>query len=240
MLDKSKDHFLAHWVLGQVLRDRGQLTKADEQFLWFINTYSKRSEDDMEITDPELLRLVGLAAAERARWYHLTEQFKFILKDVYAESVKHDKIFWWGEYEAGRLFLEKYNKADAEKALDRALIINPRAAEALACKGILAMQRLELTEAEHYADRALAINPRLTMALRLKADIFLFGGDITQAMQQLGQGPGRQSARRGDAGPRRRLLARHQEQEEGLRRSRQGGRGRTIRRRPFSTTIWPS
>jgi tetratricopeptide (TPR) repeat protein len=185
VLDKNKDHFLAHWILGQVLRDRGQLTKADAEFLWFIRTYSKLAKDEMEITDPELLHLVGLAGAERARWNHLTDQFKFILKEVYAESVKLDKHFWWGEYEAGRLYLEKYNKADAEKAFDRALIINPRAAEVLACKGISAMQRLELTEAEQYAEQALRINPRLTMALRLKADVFLFGGDIAKAMEQL-------------------------------------------------------
>src|SRR5262249_19583697 len=74
-LDKSEEHFLARWVIGQVLRDRGDLDKADEEFRWFVKTYTKRSNDDMEITDPETLRLVGLAGCERARWHHLTDQF---------------------------------------------------------------------------------------------------------------------------------------------------------------------
>ena len=182
---KADDNFLARWILGQVLRDRGELDKADEQFLWFIRTYTKRSDADMEIADPELLHLVGLAGSERARWHHLADQYQFILDDIYGEAGKRDKSFWWAHYEAGRLFLEKYNKADAEQALDKALAINPRAAQALAFKGLSALQRLDFTEAEQYADQALAINPQLTVALRIKADIFLFGGDLIEALKEL-------------------------------------------------------
>ena len=89
-------------------------TKADAEFLWFIRAYAK---EDTEITDPEKLRLVGLAAAERARWYNLTDQFKMILNDIYGESVKLDKKFWWGEYEAGRLFLEKVQQTRRRQGL---------------------------------------------------------------------------------------------------------------------------
>jgi tetratricopeptide (TPR) repeat protein len=185
-LAKNGEHFPARWVLGQVLRDRGELGKADDEFRWFVKTYTKRSNDDMEITDPDLLHLVGLAGSERARTdYRLKDQFQFILDDIYAESVKKDKDFWWGEYEAGRLFLDKFNKAAADRAFDKALVINPRAADVLACKGLAAMLRLELKDAEQYADQALLINPRLPTALRLKADIFLFSGDVAKAMTQL-------------------------------------------------------
>jgi tetratricopeptide (TPR) repeat protein len=184
-LAKKDDHFLARWILGQALRDRGELDKADEEFRWFVRTYTQRSNNDMEIKDPDLLVLVGLAASERARWHHLADQFQFILDDVYAEAAKNDKDFWWAEYEAGRLFLEKYNKAGAERAFTRALTINPRAAEALAYKGMAAMQRLEIKDADQYAEQALEINPRLTMALRLKADVHLFGGELSLALKVL-------------------------------------------------------
>src|SRR5262249_50419219 len=61
----NTDHFLARWILGQVLRDRGEITKADEEFRWFVRTYTNRSNMDKDITDPDELLLVGLAGCER-------------------------------------------------------------------------------------------------------------------------------------------------------------------------------
>src|SRR5262249_24250282 len=143
--------FLARWILGQIHRDRGDTDKADAAFRWFVRTYTQRSNDDMEITDPDTLYLVGLAGVERARYHNLADQFKFILKEVWGEAVKRDKDFWWAEHAKGLLFQEKYNKAAANSALDRALIINPRAAEALAAKGQAALQRFETKDAELFA-----------------------------------------------------------------------------------------
>jgi tetratricopeptide (TPR) repeat protein len=208
----KEDHFPARWVQGQVYRDRGEIDKADEEFRWFVRTYTQRANADMEITDPDDLITVGLAGSERARWHQLAEQFRFILNEIYAETVKQDKDFWWGEYYAGRLYLEKYNKADAGKSFDRALVINARAAEVLASKGIIAFQRFDIKDAELYAQQALKINPSLTEALRLQAD-------------------GRWPASR--------LLSTHRGSTMPLptwsRKSRS-----TIRRRPFSTTNSPN
>jgi Flp pilus assembly protein TadD len=184
-LAADEDCFLAHWVLGRVYRDRGQEDKADEEFRWLVRTYTQRANDDKEITDPDTLHLIGLAGCERARYHNLPDQFEFILNEVWGEAVKRDKDFWWAEYEAGQLYQEKYNKAAANRALDRALIINPRAAEALAAKGQAALVRFETKDAELYADQALKINPRLPEALRLRADLNLFVGDFPKTLADL-------------------------------------------------------
>lgn len=184
-LEQSEDHFLARWVLGITLRDQGNFEKADDAFRWFIRTYSKRSEDDKEITDPDELLLVGLAGLERARMHNIEDQYEFILNEVFKEAVKNDKLFWLAEHETGSLFAEKHNNAAASRAFDRALAINPRAAETLVGKGNAALQRFEIKDAEQFADQALTINPRLPEALRLKADTHLFGGEIAPAMKVL-------------------------------------------------------
>ena len=41
----------------------------------------------MEITDPDDLLLIGLAGCERARYHNLSDQFEFILKEVWGEAV---------------------------------------------------------------------------------------------------------------------------------------------------------
>jgi tetratricopeptide (TPR) repeat protein len=181
----NDNNFLAHWVLGQVHRDRGELDEADKQFLWFVRTYSARSNADKDITDPEQLILVGLAASERGRRHSRAQQFQFILNDIYKEAVKQDKNYWWGEYYAGRLLLEKHNRADAFKAFERALAINGQAAEVYAAKGQAALQRLEIKDAALFVEEALRINPRLSEALRLQADVQLFSGEMTAARKTL-------------------------------------------------------
>jgi tetratricopeptide (TPR) repeat protein len=165
-----------------VLRDRGELDKADDSFRWFVRAYNEK-----DITDPDELLLVGLAALERARVHHLDDQYPFVLKEVFKESLKLEKNYWFGEYEAGRLFLEKHNKADSHKAFDKALVINPRAAEVYVCKGLLAQAGFEMQEAEQMAEQALKINPSLPAALRLRADVAMFGGETDAARKALAQ-----------------------------------------------------
>jgi len=179
-LAKDPDNFLAHWILGQLLRDRGELDKGDEQFRWLV-----RAWNDKEFNDPELFVLVGLAAAERARRHSISQQFPFILNDVYKVAAEKDKSYWPAEYQAGRLLMEKYNKAGAHRAFERALAINAQAAEVYAAKGQAALSRLEIKDAAIQAEQALKINPRLTEALRLQADLHLFGGDMDKAMKEL-------------------------------------------------------
>jgi tetratricopeptide (TPR) repeat protein len=184
-LKGSKDHFLARWVRAQVYRDRGELKKADAEVRWFVRTYTERSNADNDIKDPEELLLVGLAGCENARWNNLSDQFEFILNEVYKDALKAEPDFWPVEYHAGLLLLEKYNRGEALDALDKALTLNPSCSEALAAKGVAALQRFEIKEAEELAERALKFNPNLPEALRLRADVHLSTGNVPAALREL-------------------------------------------------------
>jgi tetratricopeptide (TPR) repeat protein len=181
----DKDHFLARWVRAQVYRDRGDVKKADQEFRWFVRTYTARSNEDKDIKDPDELLLVGLAGCENARWNNLADQFQFILNDIYGDALKADKDFWPAEYQAGALLLEKYDRGKALDAFDKVLTINPNAAEALVGKGMAALQKYEIKDAEQFAERALKINPRLVEALNLQADVHLAAGDAAKALAEL-------------------------------------------------------
>jgi tetratricopeptide (TPR) repeat protein len=183
----DKDHFLARWARAQVYRDRGDLRKADAEFRWFVLTYNRRSEQDGDIKDPDELVLVGLADTEYARLHgkKLSGQIEFVLKEVYGDALKADKDYWWAEYYAGMLLLEKFNEAEALEAFGKAEEINASAAEVLTARGLHALQKLDMKAAEDFAKRALRINPRLTEALRLRADIYLAAGEALPAVREL-------------------------------------------------------
>ncbi len=184
-IDLDKENFLAHWIRAHLARDQGDLKKADAEFRWFVRTYTNRSDADKDIKDPDELLLVGLAGSENARWNNLADQFQFILTDVYGDALKADKNFWPAEYQAGALLLEKYNRGEALAAFDKALTINPNAAEALVGKGRAALQKYEIKDAERFADRALRINPNLPEALQLRADLHLATGNVAKAVAEL-------------------------------------------------------
>src|SRR5262245_39155686 len=184
---KQDDQFLARWVRARVYRDRGDLPKADTEFRWFVRTYTQRDRAGRPIKDADALLLVAQAGAENARWHRLSDQFRFILNEVYNDALRADPDLWPAEYQAGVLLLEKYNRGEAKTAFDKALAINPRAAEALVGKGRSALQVLELKEAEQFAERALAINPRLPDALHLFADVHLVSGETAEALKRLEQ-----------------------------------------------------
>jgi tetratricopeptide (TPR) repeat protein len=182
---KREDQFLARWVQANVYRDTGDLQKADAEFRWFVKTYTARDRAGKPITDADTLLLVAQAGAENARWHNLSDQFKFILNEVYGDALKADRDLWPAEYQAGMLLLEKYNRGEAKTAFDKALAINPRAAEALVGKGRAALQQMELKDAEDFADKALAINPRLPAALHLIADVHFVSGETEAALKRL-------------------------------------------------------
>jgi len=184
-LKKSPDHLLARWIDAQILRDSGDWPKADEAFRWFVRHYSQRSDADMEITNPEELLIIGLAGLERARYHHIADQFEFVLNDVFAEAAKNDKLFWQANFEIGRVYNEKHNKAAAAKAFDKALAVNPRAADIFAARAETAYQQFEMKDADFFAGQALGINPNLPEALRVKAAIHLFSGEYDAAMKAL-------------------------------------------------------
>ena len=184
-LKLNPDHFLARWVKVQLIRDQGDLAKADPEMRWFVREYTKRDNADKPIRDPDELLLIGLAGAENARWHALGDQFRFLINDLYPDVLKFDPDDWRAEWHIGLLLLEKYNKPEALTAFENALKINPKAAEAIVGKGTIAYQQFEMKEAEGFADQALQINSRLPSALRLKADVLIVGGDLGQARKLL-------------------------------------------------------
>lgn len=179
------DLMLAHWVRGEILRDRGEPEKADGEFSAIVRIYSERSEHDDDIKDPDELLIAGLAGCEHARWSRQPDQFSFVLNDVYADALKYDSDFWPAEYESGRLLLDKYNRGEALVSFDKALAINPRAAEVVAAKGRVAFGKMNFVKAQRQAARALSINPSLPDALRLAADVHLAAGETEEALKDL-------------------------------------------------------
>jgi tetratricopeptide (TPR) repeat protein len=182
----DKGNFLARWVRAQIYRDRGELAKANEEYKWFVKTYSARDEKDDPIKDPEELLIVAQAGIENARGKkELASQFDFILNDVLSDALKNDKTFWPAAYQRGMLLLEKYNRGEALDEFDVAMKINPSAAEVLVGKGVAELQRYEVQNAENFAERALKVNPRLPEALRLRADTNLTAGEAAKALKEL-------------------------------------------------------
>ena len=181
----KSDQFLARWVRAQLIRDTGDVTKADVEMRWFVRTYTQRDNADKPIKDPDELLLVGLAGSENARWHSLSDQFRFLINELYPDVLKLDADDWRAEWHIGQLLLEKYNRPEANQAFDNALKINPKAAEAFVGKGQVALQQFETKDADTHADSALKINPRLASALRLKADVLLLAGDVAAARKYL-------------------------------------------------------
>ena len=185
VIKEKNEHFLARWVRARIYRDRGDMKNAALEMRWFVRTYTQRSNMDADIKDPEELMIVGQAGAEHARWNSLSDQFQFILSEVYGDVLKIEPECWMAEYLAGSMLLEKMNLPEAVKAFDKALKLNPRSAEAFYGKGQAALTTFEVKDAELFVEQALKINPRLPAALRLKADIHLMSGEIAKAVQAL-------------------------------------------------------
>ncbi len=179
-LDANKDHFHAHWILGQAYRDRGLIEKADEEFLWFVRISNK-----IDITDPDQLRWTGLAGLERARYRHLNDEFQSVISNYFNVAIKNDKLYWLAEYESGRVFMDKHNKPAAFRAFERALTINPLAVEVIVARGQMAASAMEFKDAERHAERALKINPRYVPALCLLADVHWFSGETDTTLKVL-------------------------------------------------------
>jgi tetratricopeptide (TPR) repeat protein len=176
----KRDNLLARWIRAQVQRDRGDVKQAGAEFRWFVRFYNETdTEDAAELT------LIGLGAAEYARYYGLADQFDVILNDIYGDALRFERTYWPAEYLAGMLLLEKYNRPKALDAFEKALTVNPQAAEAHVGKGLIALQKYEIKQAEELAARALEINPNLPDGLRLRADVHLASGDLPTAIADL-------------------------------------------------------
>lgn len=171
----------ARWVQAELHRLAGRLKEAEAGYKWFVEYYNQTDE----IRDPETLHYIGKAAAQYARWNGLSDQFKFLVNDLYPDILNVEQHYWPAHLEAGRLFLEKYNEGDAASELKKAETINPNAAEVHAALAMLALQNYELPEAQRRISRALEINPRLLEAHQLQAAVHLANFEPAKAIEVL-------------------------------------------------------
>ncbi len=156
------------WVLSELRCRSGRLEAAQGIYKRLVGDYNSNY-----LRDADSLRWVGMAAAQYARWNRLSDQFHFLVNELYPDILKLDANYWPAHYEAGLLYLEKFNEPEAAKEFKAALAINPNAAEVHAALAALALQNYELTDAQASIKRALDINPRLLWAHQLKADVQL-------------------------------------------------------------------
>jgi len=174
------DQPLARWVLAELDRAAGRLDEAQRGYRRLIRYYN-----DHEIKDAEPLRWIGLAAAQYARWNRLADQFHFLVNELYPDALKLDPAYWPAHYEAGLLFLEKYNQADAKREFQAALALNPRAAEVHAAMAMIALADRDLEQAQASARRAREINPRLLDAWLIEADLLWGNFQVAETLKLL-------------------------------------------------------
>ncbi len=181
-LARSPDHLLARWVQAERLRVQGKLDEADQAYAWFVPFYNQKQ---LRITRAEDIRWIALAAAQSARWQNRPGDFRFIVNRLLPKALELEADYWPAHYEAGRLFSEKYNQAEASRSFAAALQINPQSAETHAAVAALALQHYDLDGASRSLIRALEIHPRLTQAHALWADWHIANFDRDAALARL-------------------------------------------------------
>ena len=172
----------ALWIRAELDRVVGRLQDAELGYRRLITFYNAHQD---EIDRAESLHWVGLAAARYARWNRLDGQFSFLVNDLYPDALKLDAAYWPARYEAGMLFLEKYNRAEASRELKAALKLNPNAAEVHVALAHLAVARRDMEKAEESILKALEINPSLLSAWLGKADLAWANFEVREALQVL-------------------------------------------------------
>jgi predicted Zn-dependent protease len=180
-LKLDEKQLAARWILAELQRTSGKLEEADKAYSWFVDYYN--ATDSFE--RPEDLRYIGLAAGRFARWNRLPDQFAFLVNDLYPSALELDQNYWPAHLESGLLFLEKFNQAEATKALAEAAKINPNSADVQAALAELAIQNFEFDAADRAIRHALAINPRHLRAQLMKADRSLANFESDAAAQVL-------------------------------------------------------
>ena len=167
-IKQDENQLLARWYDAELRRVTGQMDEANVGYRWFVRYYNRHQR---EITDAEGIRYIGLAAAQYARWNRNSSQFSFLVNTLFPKAMRLNEKYWPANLESARLFMEKYNEADALTDLNAALAINPNSAEIHVARAQFALQKFDLTTAKSSLERALQINPKSIDALHLRADL---------------------------------------------------------------------
>jgi len=179
-LNRDPNALLARWIAAELARVTGHLDEADDGYRWLVDYYNRH-----DVRAPDDLRIIALAAAQFARWHRQSDQFTFLINDLFPEVLEREDAYWPAHYESGVLFREKYNQAEAQKSLDAAVKLNPNAAEVHAARAALYLQNYNLEQAATAITRALECNPRLIEAHRLRADLLMANFEVAEAAEEL-------------------------------------------------------
>ena len=177
-LKLASEHPLALYIRAELARTSGRPDEAERGYHRLIEFYNSH-----DVKQAESLRWIGRAAAQYARWNRLSDQFDFLVNDLFPSAKKLDPDYWPAHFEAGQRFQEKYNRADAAKEFHAALEINPRAAEVHVALAELALEEFQLDQAEASLRRAMEINPHLLAAWQLKADVAWLNDQTGEALR---------------------------------------------------------
>ena len=108
------------------------------------------------------------------------------MNDFYPDLIEQEKDYWPARLDAGLLYLEKFNQADAAKEFHKAAAINPNAAEVHAALGRLGDSELRpggSATGNRSGDRNQSAS--LLWAHQLQADVHLANFDSAQAIETL-------------------------------------------------------
>ena len=165
------NHYSARWLQVRLLDASGQNDEATASAEWFI----KKRNEAPEKLNAEQLVIAGQAAE---RFYRattqgeqLSESLSDILTELYDNAVANDAYCWQAHWSAGKLFLAGYNEKRAIPELQKALRINPLAAEVIVTLGRADLEGYKLAAGRQRAQRAFDINPEYTAAQVLLADL---------------------------------------------------------------------
>jgi tetratricopeptide (TPR) repeat protein len=136
--------------------------------------------------EADALVLVGQAAERyyrsKARGEELAEGLNDVINDLYEGALAVDPKCWQAAWLEGRLFLAGYREGDARKELNRALLMNPSAAEVLVTLGQADLQGYKLAEGRRRANDAIEVNPAYGPAYTLLADLNISDERFTDAL----------------------------------------------------------
>jgi len=163
----------ARWVIARLHDARGERAQAVEAYRWFIDDYNARNAEVRR--DADALCLIG-QAAERyyrasARGEDLGEALNDVLNELYEGAIRANPKCWQAAWLQGRLFFKGYREGSAKRELNRALLINPAAAEVLVTLGEIDLENYALNDGRRKAENALEINPSHAPAYVLLADL---------------------------------------------------------------------
>jgi tetratricopeptide (TPR) repeat protein len=169
----NPDHLLGRWMKARLHEAKGEVKEANELWKWFIERYNVRKREIER--DADALLIVGQAAEKyawaNARGEDLADSLNDVINDIYEGALRAEPRCWQAAWLQGRLFLAGYREADAFRELNRALLINPSAAEVITTLGQADLQGYKLADGRKKVEDALEINPHYGPAHILLADL---------------------------------------------------------------------